>query len=178
MWKQLPEFLLARHSTSQWLTSSARESLMSTELFFVQFGDYLMGWTAPMATLGVSTGTGLCVSGLWSAPSQPDPPEMLQPFSKSTAPSAALNSQHPPLPPSLGLLPLISVGQLRIAVFMALEFINDAQRETIVLWLRQICSLFSFVGTPFPGLQVFPSSTLSFPCGVISDADVHAKEES
>lgn len=78
------------------------------------------------------------------------------------SPPAALNR----LPPTsdLGPLPLMVVGWPRIAAVVALELINDAQSEIVVLQVRQICSSFS-PWSPPPHQHSFPPPSFT----VVSD---------
>lgn len=79
-------------------------------------------------------------------------------------------SERPQPRSDVGLLPLIIVEWLHIAVVMALELINDAQSEIIVLWVGQICSSLSLgafpppTRSPFMHLLVLPTPQSYFWC--------------
>lgn len=75
----------------------------------------------------------------------------------------------------MGLLPLIIVGWLHIAVVMALELINDAQSEIVVLQVGQICSSLS-LGAPLPQLPL-PTLWSPYSSELFLMFYVHAKEE-
>ena len=79
--------------------------------------------------------------------------------------SVALN--HPPPPPDLGALPLMTVGWLPMAVVTALELINDPPREIVVSRGRQICSSFRlWTRLPHPQSPSRPSSSPPPPTGI------------
>lgn len=87
------------------------------------------------------------------------------------SPPAALNR----LPPTsdLGPLPLMVVGWPRIAAVVALELINDAQSEIVVLQVRQICISFSPWSAPPP----ISTPSLPLPLQLFLMFYVHAKEK-
>lgn len=125
------QLIAVRHSATVLSAQQSRE-LHTCLTFSMQFGNCLQGTHGCCGYHGCECRDwGWVVRRVLSSLERA-PPVML--FSIYPHRQPFCSFEPPPTPsPDSGLLPLIIVGWLRIAVVMALELINDALSEIVVL---------------------------------------------